>query len=151
MGLASVIQLPVPMDLVTVPKHLIQSFLHVPTLGAEHHALRNVKGSRHLLSTPAFVRPEQDAGPSDCLGRTPAGPDHPPEPPFFLCRQPHTIFLLNHECHTSHNTASSPKIASRPSIEGSAKAPWGGVRATYANSWRLATSDLIPRNRWVKW
>ena len=62
-GFYPFIHLPVPVDLVMVPQHLIQSFLSIPSLGAEHGSLRHVQGSGHLRSGPALIYLEQGCGP----------------------------------------------------------------------------------------
>ena len=60
-GFCLVIQLPIPIGLGVVVQHAVQSLLGVPTLGAEHRALRRIQGRCDLGSTPPFVGLEQDA------------------------------------------------------------------------------------------
>ena len=86
-----------PVNLVMVPQHLVESFLGIPPLGAEHGPLRHVQSGGHLGPGPAFIYLEQDPRPGDGLGGTPASPDHPPEPSLFLCCQPDSVFPLHHD------------------------------------------------------
>ena len=86
-GFHLVVHLPVLVDLVVVPQHLLQSLLGIPPLGAEHRTLRHVQGRSHLGGGPTLVYLEQDARPGNRLGGTPASPDHPPEPSLFLDSQ----------------------------------------------------------------
>ena len=65
MGLATIIQLPVPIGLGMVVQHTVQSLLSVPPFGAQHRARRGVQRRRHLARAPSFVSLEQDPRPSD--------------------------------------------------------------------------------------
>ena len=62
-------------------------------------------------SGPTLARLEKYACPGDCLGRTPASPDHLSEPSLFLDTQLDSVDFLHHGC-PSHNTTSVQKIAS---------------------------------------
>ena len=101
MGFCLVIQLPIPVGLGVVVQHAVQSLLGVPTLGAEHRALRRVQGHRHLRSTPSVVSLEQDARPIDDPSRALAAADQLTKLVPIFHRQPYRVFLLNHGCHTS--------------------------------------------------
>ena len=68
MGLAPVIQLAIPVGLGTVMQYAVQPRFGVPSLGAEHRALRRVQGRRYLGSAPSRVSLEQDARPIDDPG-----------------------------------------------------------------------------------
>ena len=81
MCLTLVVQLPVTVDLIAALQHLGQSLIGISPLGAKHRAFRYVQSGGYLGRGPALVYLEQNAGPGDCLGRTPARPDHPPQPP----------------------------------------------------------------------
>ena len=96
---------------VVAPSHLLQSLLHVPALGAEHRALRDIQSSNQLGSSPGLVCLEKYARPGDCLGGTPARPDHLSELSLFLVIQTDTVNFLHHGC-PSHTTASFQKVTS---------------------------------------
>ena len=63
MGLHPFIHLSGPVDLVMAPQYLVQSFLGIPPLGAEHGPLRHVQCGGHLGGGPALIYLDQDAGP----------------------------------------------------------------------------------------
>ena len=101
-----VVQLAIPIGLRMVVPHAAQSFLGVPSFGAEHRARRRVQGHRHLRSTPSVVSPEQDARPIDDPSRVLAPTDQSLQLGLIFRRQPDRIFLRNQGCHTAHTAVS---------------------------------------------
>ena len=100
-GFASIIQLAIPIGLRMVVQHAVQSFLPIPSFGAEHRARRRVQGHRHLRSAPPVVSLEQDARPIDDPSRALTATDQPIQLGLIFRRQPYRIFLRNHGCRTS--------------------------------------------------
>ena len=95
-GLATVVQLAVPVGLGPVPERPVQPILGETPLEAKHRALGHIQGLGHPRRGPALAGLEQDAGPGYDPGRTPPCPDHVLQLVAFLRRQPDRKFLSDH-------------------------------------------------------
>ena len=95
-GLATVIQLAVPVGLGPVPERPVQPILGEAPLEAEHRALGHVQGLGHPRRRPALTGLEQDARPGRNPGRTLPRPDQMLQLVAFLRRQPDGKFLPDH-------------------------------------------------------
>ncbi len=96
MGLAPLIQLPVPAGLDPVLQRRLQPVLGEAPLEAEHRALGHIQGLGHSGRRPALVGLEQDTGPGRNPGGTPSCPNHMLQLVPFLRRQPDRKFLSHH-------------------------------------------------------
>ena len=97
-GLATVVQLAVPVGLGPVPERPVQPILGETPLEAKHRALGHIQSLRHPGGgpAPALTGLEQDAGPGRNPGRTLPCPDHVLQLVALLRRQPNRKFLSEH-------------------------------------------------------
>ena len=114
-GLAPVVQLPMPVGLAPVPQGPSQSLLGKSLLDPLYGAQRHIQGFRHLGSRPTGVALEQNPGPGGQSGRAFPYPNQMLQFLPLFRRQPHRLLITNHHRYPlrQHFIPSSIRLPAR--------------------------------------
>ena len=114
-GLAPVVQLPMPVGLAPVPQGPSQPLLGKSLLDPVYGAQRHIRGARHLGSRPTVVALEQNPRPGRHSGRAFPYPNQMLQFLPLFRRQPHRVLITNHHRypHRQHFIPSSIRLTTR--------------------------------------
>ena len=110
-GLAPVVQLPMPVGLAPVPQGPSQPLLGKSLLDPLYGAQRHIQGFRHLGSRPTVVALEQNPRPGHHSGRAFPYPNQMLQFLPLFRRQPHCVFVPDHHCHPRQQLFPPGRIA----------------------------------------